>query len=116
MEKVELTVNELYQLRNDLLGFSIGEQFSKLGFLNEKGITESVKRRAYKALKIILSELEPINKQLDEIREKKDEKREEELLSDIVTILVEKIDFKFIENATLSSNYQLLYDKIFINA
>jgi hypothetical protein len=113
MEKVELTVLELYLHRNQLGGFN-----GLKGFINESGLTEGIKRRANKALKIVLSEIEPINKQLEETRKEKGEnsEQEQELLKDTVSIQVEKLDFNMIQNVALEGNYQLLYDKIFINA
>jgi hypothetical protein len=110
MEEVKISIFDLYGIRNHLIGYGVK------GLVNENGLSEGIKRRAHKVLKIVLSELEPINTQLDEIREKKDTLREKELLDDKVTIQVEKLDFKLVENVTLTDNYQLLYDTIFCNS
>lgn len=110
METIKITVLELFLVRNLLTGIECH------GFINEVGITEGTKRKANKALKIILEELTPIYKQLDEIRSKEDKAKESELLSDVVSVSLEKLDFKQVENVSLSHNYQVLYDTIFINA
>jgi hypothetical protein len=44
------------------------------------------------------------------------ERRDNELLDDIVTVTIdETLDFKKVENMSLSSNYALLYESVFIN-
>lgn len=110
METIKVTVLELFSIRNLLMGIEC------TGFINEVGITEGTKRKANKALKIIIDELAPIGKQLDEIRATDDKVKESELLSDVVSISLEKLDFKHVENVSLSGNYQLMYDTIFINS
>jgi Fe-S cluster assembly iron-binding protein IscA len=118
MQEIKITVLELFALRNYLMGLPTDDGKILIpGFLNEKGLTEGIKRRANKALKIIVTELDPICKQLDSLRtveNAENEKKEKELLEDKVTISVEKMDFKLIENVSLSFNYQVLYDHLFV--
>jgi hypothetical protein len=115
MEEIKLTILELYGIRNQLAGIVVNELKIK-GFINESGLSEGIKRRANRVLKIVLNELEPINTQLDVIRISKDTVKEKELLSDTITISIEKLDFVIIENISLSDNYQLLYETIFKNS
>lgn len=110
METIKITVLELFLIRNLLMGIECH------GFVNELALTEGTKRKANKALKIIIDELKPIGIQLDKIREEKDVAKESDLLADVISFSLEKIDFKFVENVSLSNNYQLLYDNIFINS
>lgn len=65
-------VSELYEIRAELLGFSIQEENKVkqiyLGFVNEKGVTEGTKRIANKIGKRIADELAEIDKQRQEIK------------------------------------------------
>lgn len=138
MEEVSLSIYELYELRAQLSGF----QDRYVGFINEKGISEGVKRLSYKALKLVSEEVSQIEEQRRKIVEQveqeyvsvKDElpearlaniesakqKADSEFLDDSIKnpikLQVQKLDFKKIEDLTLSSQYQLLYDKLFVNA
>lgn len=128
MEEVSLSIYELYELRAQLNGF----QDRYVGFINEKGISEGVKRLSYKALKLVNDELTEIEKQRTAITEeaakdlnedeaviakqKADAKFLDDSIENPIKLLIQKLDFKKIEDLTLSSQYQLLYDKFFINA
>jgi osmotically-inducible protein OsmY len=112
MEKVtagdkELLVRDLYEIRALIQGYVSEGKILYTGFVNERSITEGVKRIANKISKQINAELEAIDKQRFEIL------KDKELLDDPVDFSVEKMDFKKIENLTLSGNYQFLYDTIF---
>jgi hypothetical protein len=138
MEEVSLSIYELYELRAQLSGF----QDRYVGFINEKGISEGVKRLGYKALKLVSDEVTQIEEQRKKISKQtesdyvsSEDETEEVKLADIkalkqqadanflddsiknpIKLQVQKLDFKKIEDLTLSSQYQLLYDKLFINA
>jgi hypothetical protein len=130
MEKVkagdkDLLVRDLYEIRALIQGFVSDGKIIYSGFINEKSLTEGTKRIANKIAKQINSELEAIDKQRVEIMSYTEEgktevelkairaNKENELLSDAIDFSVEKLDFKRIENLTLSGNYQFLYDTIF---
>jgi hypothetical protein len=110
MEKIKVTVLELFIIRNFITGIN-----ELKGFVNEAGLTEGTKRKANKVLRIVNQELEPIGKQLEEIRAEKNQEKEADLLKDECEIEIEKLDFKLIENLSLSCNYEFLYEKIFVN-
>lgn len=128
-------VEELFGLQRLIMGWAVkttdpetkAETTQQIcpGFENESKLPEGIKRRARKMGKIISSELEIINKQLEEIREYKEEGKSEEelnaireqkgieLLSDTIELKIEEMDFSKIEDITLEFPYGLLYDKIF---
>lgn len=134
MEQTTLQVKDLYELRAKALGFQImskdkeGKQTTQvlcLGFINEPGLPEGVKRGIYKACKMIEDEITLIDKQRKDIQAYTEEgktteeleacrsMKDSELLDELTEITIEKIDFKRVENLTLSENYQFLYDKLF---
>lgn len=131
MEEIEISVTELYELRAMLLGFQIkkDEVVTTIytGFANEKGITEGTRRIANKAAKTISNDLELIDKQRLEIKSYTEEGKNEleleviraakdkDLLEDEIKLQIEKIDFKKVEDLSLSMNYNLLFEKLFKN-
>jgi len=112
-----------------------------LGFVNEKGVTEGTKRIANKIGKKITDELTEIEKQRETIKkdgeltdeekeslsedelkikegeiQKERDRKSTELLNDEVTIVFDEfVDFKMVENMSLSYNYAFVYDRVFKN-
>lgn len=130
--ELKCKVRDLYELRALINGFSIrNEKTGEVttiypGFVNEGGISEGVKRLAYKMVRVFNTEIETIDKQRQEISaEKKEgiedeklkeiEKRDLELLEDEVTVEIEPIDFAKVESLSLNFNYAFLYEKVFKN-
>jgi hypothetical protein len=129
MENIKCKVIDLYELRGLILGLqdSKGKVYY-FGFVNEKGLSEGVKRSANRAGRIIDDEIKAIDTQLKAIRgyveEGKTEEelvlirvqKEQELLQDEISFDADKIDFNKIKDLALSCNYQFLYDKLFVGA
>lgn len=132
MKTVSLPVRQLYDAKALLLGYRIfgkdkdGKDVDHVvipGFINERQLSEGVKRQAYKIGKTLDDEIELVNKQRKDIAEYAEDgvenisdvrnAKETQLLNDDVKIVFEPISFSKIEHLSLSDNYQFLYDKFF---
>lgn len=134
METIKTSISNLYEVRAQLSGlfkFKQGEKEGDeptreviiLGLINEKGVPESTKRLINKTLRVINPELEDIDKQRQamyadtsdgatpEVKKAKDDS----LLSDSIEFITEKIDFKKIEDLSLSYDYKTTYELLFTN-
>lgn len=96
MEQIQLTGKEIVELIAQLYG---NKDF--VGFVNERDLTERVKRQAYLLAKILQTHLKVL---LDNQKNPADE---------TVQVTLSKLEFYLIENCKLSRNYQFLYDRIF---
>lgn len=132
MKTISLKAHQLYDAKALLLGYRIfgkdkeGKDVDHVvipGFVNERQLSEGVKRQAYKIGKILDDEIELVNKQRKDIADYTEEgavdidsirkEKEQQLLNDEVKIVFEPISFSKIEHLSLSDNYQFLYDKFF---
>lgn len=116
METIELKLIDFYEL--NALIFGVKDMIK--GFINEihPELKESVKRKVFKIGNTIKLELSQIEEQRQQILKTEDSneiksKKIEELLASTETFQVDKPLFSFIENVSLSANYQFLYEKIF---
>lgn len=123
MEEISLKVSELYDLKTAILGLDIVSRTAEgketrenvvLGFVNEAGLPEGVKRAAYRIGKQAEEQVELVTPQLQKLLDDPDRKvKEAEILNDTITLLIEKIYFSRIDHVSLKNNYQFLYDKVF---
>lgn len=127
MEDISLKVVDLYELKALALGFDLvtvkdgkeERQNVVQGFINEPGVPEGVKRAINRIGRQMDEETKTINEQRQKIAvdetltQESKTKLDQELLSDVITLRIDKADFSKIENLSLKNNYQLLYDKIF---
>ncbi len=133
MKSITLTTLQWYQINAELGGWDIVSNDGKReniipGFLNEKSISEGVRRIAYKMNKSVSLELNDIDKRKKEILTYKEEEKNEQEIAAIIKGKLKEIDedkinidfsevpdFKLIEKLSLSHNYSFLFEHIFDN-
>lgn len=121
--KAEISPDDLLKIRDLIFGSKIGD-ITFNGFVNERTVTEDTKRDVYKIGCIINASIDEFEKKLHLLNKDNPTKEEVDIikqkatamLSDKVTVFFNPIDFNSVKNLSFASNYQLLYDKVFINA
>lgn len=123
MEQLTLSIAEFYTLFALIFG---NKELAK-GFTNESDpqLKESTKRKVNKAGEVIRTQLTQVEEQRIKIKQYTEEGKSPEELNAIIdakdlelllskeTIQIEKIPFSAVENVSLSTNYQFLYNHIF---
>jgi hypothetical protein len=127
METLQCAVKDLYYLRACLGGWKVDDEVKQHAFVSEAGLTEGTRRIATKALRLLNVELTPIDARRNEVASYTEEgktdaelvaireAKEKEILDDVVSIQIEKIDFKKVEDLSFIGNYEFLYQKLFKN-
>jgi hypothetical protein len=131
-EDVELNISELEIILPKIFGglyaSADGKQVQLVqGMIDESNVSERIKRRlnkigrrlevdwkSYCEQRAKIEAWSEVGKTVDEIKDIRDAKLAE-LADDNITVSVEKIDFQQVADVALKGNYQILYDKFFIN-